>query len=49
MTEIVEQAPEGEPMSLDEISELVHEVRQKGKSPTYGEIPILSVNEFLAD
>jgi hypothetical protein len=34
VTEIVEQAPEGEPMSLDEISELVHEVRQQGKSST---------------
>jgi len=34
VTEIVEQAPEGEPLSLDEISELVHEVRQQGKSST---------------
>jgi len=34
VTDIVEQAPEGEPMSLDEISELVHEVRQQGQSPT---------------
>ena len=34
VTEIVEQAPEGDPMSLDEISELVHEVRQQHKSST---------------
>ena len=34
VTKIVEQAPEGEPMSLDEISELVHEVRQEGQSST---------------
>ena len=33
VTDIVEQAPEGEPMSLDEISELVHEVRQQDTSP----------------
>jgi hypothetical protein len=32
VTEIVEQAPEGDPMSLDEISELVHEVRQQHQS-----------------
>jgi hypothetical protein len=34
VTEIVEQAPEGEPMSLDEISELVHEAREQYKSAT---------------
>jgi hypothetical protein len=27
VTEIVAQAPEGEPLSLDEISDIVHEVR----------------------
>jgi hypothetical protein len=32
MTQVVEQAPEGEPMSLDEINALVHEVRQQHKS-----------------
>jgi hypothetical protein len=29
VTDVVEQAPEGDPMSLDEISEIVHEVRQQ--------------------
>ena len=33
VTEIVEQAPEGQPMSLEEINELVHEVRQQDKGP----------------
>ena len=28
VTEIVGQAPEGEPMSLDEINEIVHETRR---------------------
>jgi hypothetical protein len=27
VTEIVAQAPEGEPLSLDEINDIVHEVR----------------------
>jgi hypothetical protein len=27
--DIVDQAPEGEPMSLDEINEVVHQVRQQ--------------------
>jgi len=27
VTEIVAQAPQGEPLSLDEINEIVHEVR----------------------
>jgi hypothetical protein len=27
VTEIVAQAPEGEPLSLDEISDIVHEIR----------------------
>jgi hypothetical protein len=29
VTHIVEQAPEGEPMSLDEINKVVHEVRRR--------------------
>ena len=29
VTEIVAQAPEGEPLSLDEISDIVHEVRRQ--------------------
>ena len=29
VTEIVAQAPEGEPLSLDEINEIVHEVRRQ--------------------
>ena len=29
VTEVVEQAPEGEPMSLEEINELVHQVRRE--------------------
>jgi hypothetical protein len=29
VTEIVGQAPEGEPMSLDEINEIVHETRRR--------------------
>jgi len=32
VTKIVEQAPEGEPMSLDEINEIVHEVRRQQKA-----------------
>jgi hypothetical protein len=27
--EVVEQAPEGEPLSLDEINDIVHQVRQR--------------------
>jgi hypothetical protein len=29
VTRIVDEAPEGEPMSLDEINEIVHEVRRQ--------------------
>ncbi len=29
VTDIVAEAPEGEPMSMDEISEIVHEVRRQ--------------------
>ena len=29
VTYIVDEAPEGEPMSLDEINEIVHEVRRQ--------------------
>jgi hypothetical protein len=32
VTEIVEQAPEGEPLSLEQINEIVHEVRRQSKS-----------------
>jgi hypothetical protein len=32
VTEIVAQAPEGEPLSLDEINEIVHEVRRRRKA-----------------
>ena len=32
VTEIVAQAPEGEPLSLDEISEIVHEVRRQRRA-----------------
>jgi hypothetical protein len=32
ITEIVAQAPEGDPISLDEINELVHEVRRQRKT-----------------
>ena len=32
VTQIVEQAPEGEPLSLEEINEIVHEVRRQSKS-----------------
>jgi len=32
VTKIVEQASEGEPMSLDEINEIVHEVRRQQKA-----------------
>jgi hypothetical protein len=32
ITDIVARAPSGEPMSLDEINEIVHEVRQEYKS-----------------
>ena len=34
VTEMVDQAPEGEPMSLDEISDLVHEAREQYQSST---------------
>jgi hypothetical protein len=30
--QIVEQAPEGDPMSLEQINEIVHEVRRQSKS-----------------
>jgi len=32
VTEIVAQAPEGEPLSLDEISDIVHEVRRQRRA-----------------
>ena len=32
VTEIVAQVPEGEPPSLDEINEIVHEVRRRRKA-----------------
>ncbi len=32
VTEIVAQAPEGEPLSLDEINEIVHEVRRRRRA-----------------
>lgn len=32
VTDIVAQAPEGEPMSLDEINEIVHQVRQQRRT-----------------
>ncbi|MBS1251639.1 MAG: hypothetical protein MAG451_00672 [Anaerolineales bacterium] len=32
VTEIVAQAPEGEPLSLDEINEIVHEVRRQQRA-----------------
>ena len=32
ITEFVERAPEGDPMPLDEINQIVHEVRQQYKS-----------------
>jgi hypothetical protein len=31
-TELVAQAPEGEPLSLDEINEIVHEVRRQRRT-----------------
>ena len=31
VTDIVEQAPEGEAMSLEEINEIVHQVRSQGR------------------
>jgi hypothetical protein len=31
VTELVAQAPEGDPLSLDEINELVHEVRRQSR------------------
>jgi hypothetical protein len=34
VTEMVAQAPEGEPLSLDEINEMVHQVRRLKKSET---------------
>ncbi len=33
VTYIVDQAPEGEPMSLDEINEIVHQVRRHPRTP----------------
>ena len=32
VTEIVARAPEGEPLSLDEINEVVHEVRRQSQA-----------------
>ncbi len=32
VTKVVEQAPEGEPLSLQEISEIVHEVRRQRRT-----------------
>jgi hypothetical protein len=32
VTQIVEQAPEGEPLSMDEISAIIHQVRRRRKS-----------------
>ncbi len=32
VTEIVAQAPEGEPLSLDEINDIVHKVRRQQKT-----------------
>ena len=32
VTDVVAQAPEGEPMSLDEINEIVHQVRQQRRT-----------------
>jgi len=32
VTELVAQAPEGEPMSLDEINEIVHQVRKQHRA-----------------
>lgn len=32
VTEIVERAPEGEPLAPEDISEIVHEVRRKGRA-----------------
>jgi len=32
VTDIVAQAPEGEPMPLDEINEIVHQVRQQRRT-----------------
>ena len=32
VTSIVAEAPEGEPLSLEEISEIVHEVREKRRT-----------------
>lgn len=34
--DVVEQASQGEPMSLDEINEVVHEVRRHGRRPQAG-------------
>ncbi len=31
VTDLVRDAPEGEPLSLDEINDIVHEVRRQGK------------------
>jgi hypothetical protein len=35
VTKIVAQAPEGEPLSLDEINEIVHEVRRQRRTRYY--------------
>ncbi|MBN1582630.1 MAG: hypothetical protein JXA89_18110 [Anaerolineae bacterium] len=32
VTQITEQAPEGEPLSLDEINEIIHKVRRQQKA-----------------
>ena len=32
VTQVVEQAPEGEPLSLDQINEIVHQVRRQAKA-----------------
>ena len=32
VADIVEQAPEGEPLSLDEINDIVHEVRRRRRT-----------------
>ncbi len=34
ITDIVERAPEGDPMSLDEINEIVHQVRRNPRGGT---------------
>jgi hypothetical protein len=32
VTQIVEQAPEGEPLTLDEVNEIVHQVRRQSNA-----------------